>query len=139
VTDTYEPGVSATAVWTSSNINLSVDGDPTDNYFEIFVTNLVGTTWGAVLTVGDGGTPVASPFQAIGFNQQAYVFPYSAFGFIDFSSIDTITLALFNASDSGDLISVDYLTAVPEPGSAALLTLGLLGLAAGSPRRRVAA
>jgi hypothetical protein len=133
VTDTNVAGVTAVVTWNHAATNLSFDDNADDNYFELDVTSFTGD-WMATLTID--GVPVPKAIVA----PIPLVFKYSDFGNAAFfESIDQISLMLTTPDVPNDNVTIASLTAVPEPGTASLLTLGLFGLAAGSPRRRVAA
>jgi hypothetical protein len=120
--------------------------DSTNINFELIVDPTVVGNWKASIKVTDSATTAVSanffsPITSAG----TYYVPFAAFnpgtgGINSFSTINKVELTLSNLSGAmGDSIVVRQFAAVPEPGTAGMLTLGLLGLAAGSPRRRLAA
>ena len=121
----------------SKTINLS-DVDVTDSgnniNFELFVDHTQGT-WGVDLFVSDGTNSDTQPFPSIAADGKYYVAFTDFTGAIDFTSINTLELTFANSSSAGDRLDVTAFGTVPEPGTAGMLLLGMLGLAFSARRR----
>jgi len=100
---------------------------------DAFVVNLVNLTATAAemrITLWDGNSGSNSPFMTpvTGVN----TIPFTAFSGIDFDDIRAIRLNITEVNNLGEIVINDFY-AVPEPGTALLLGIGLAGLAS---RRR---
>jgi hypothetical protein len=110
--------------------------DGTNDRFELGVGGVSGT-WTAQMSVTQGATSAFSAAKAL-MDDTDLEFLFSEFDEIDFTQlVNEVALILTNSSEQGESAVIYHVTAVPEPGTASLLGLGLLGLAAvGSPARR---
>lgn len=113
------------------------DGD-TNLALVVHVTDIEpGSSWTASIYAGSGVdndivavSGITGPTNAI--------FPFASFAGVDFHAIDALSLSLVNSSSPGDFVTVDLGAEVPEPSTAGMLMLGLVGLVAASPRKRLA-
>jgi hypothetical protein len=88
------------------------------------------------------------PTGGVGSNTQPFVFPgmfatpgtlsldFSTFAGVDFADVDVVRMTL--AASGPGSIKITEFRAVPEPSTAAMLGLGLFGLAAAGSQRRTA-
>lgn len=85
--------------------------------------------------------PDSSAFRVIDPTAGANTVLFNTFAGIDFASVNAIRLEFLKTNDStgAQSIQLNHFSAVPEPGTAGMLGLGLLGLVAASPRRRARA
>ena len=134
-TDSVGTGTSCSKSISPSTVDLTDSGNNVN--FELNATVPQGT-WNVSITATDTDSSDTQSFAPISSDGLYYV-AFAAFTGIDFTAIDEVELLFANSSAIGDSIEVEHFAAVPEPGTACLLTFGLLGLAAASPRRRIAA
>lgn len=109
--------------------------DGTNDLFRLEVGPVVGT-WTAKIGVVDQNLDSAFSSEVPLVSGQDSFFPFLGFSGITFSQVTEVSLILRSLSNPGDSVTIHQLVAVPEPGAAALLALGLLGLAVGSTRKR---
>ena len=85
---------------------------------------------GLQVTLWDATTFQSSPFTPIANGNNAFLL--SSFGLVDLTSIKTIRVAVFGL-DNGESLSISDISTdavpIPEPGTAALIALGLAGFA----------
>src|SRR5262245_30383675 len=115
------------------NTDLLADGSTA---FELDVQGAVGD-WTGTVSIDDG-TNVALSSVAIS-GGGVFALPFSDFAGVDLGAAQSIRLLLTSVSGVGSSIQVgEYrtnTTAVPEPGTASMCGLGLLGLAVAGRRR----
>lgn len=110
----------------------------TNDRFRLEVGSLVGS-WTATIAVQDLNSSHLSPDLPLVIGNLDFLFSsFNDSANADFSQIRQVELMLRNVNAApGDKAIIDELLTTPEPGTACMLALGLLGLGLGSPCRRI--
>lgn len=112
--------------------------DGTNDRFRLEMGEVQGT-WTAQIGVTYQNTTSFSSEVALSESLAAnYFFLFQDFAGIDFSEVTQVQLLLENTSAAGNFAMSQQLVAMPEPGTACLLALGLIGLALQGQRRQIA-
>jgi hypothetical protein len=134
--------VIGTGTTCNQNPNIAMPTDLTDgglNFrYQLDISSITGT-WNATIFADDGTTDDTVAINGIVSDVNPVLFDFSAFVGVDFTALDSMLLTLQNTSAPGDSITVSVSAAVPEPSTAGMMLLGLFGLAAASPRKRMTA